>query len=221
MPEPESAPAHESTPVPTPAPKPRTPKGPSPTIARPGGSARKTAAPVLDPFAPPPDPGLAKVELAARVQERRVTHAQPTTERAAYEEVNAYKRTVRDPQLLIKKLILYLGGALAAGALLLVYQSQSKSQRLPPPGAAAIEAAPQRSFIKLAELPERSWVFLDGVRTVMNPIEMRPSATPHELRIECDGYATRTITFVPLPGEVVVDAKLEKIEPPGKRRRKP
>ena len=195
-PAPRAAPISLATPVPT---RPARRAGASVPAA-----SSAPAAPVADPFAPPPEAAELALEVVAPPKARGRT-APPAGEAAPaplYAELTAFRREATAPQRVLRRILYGLLAIAALSTAIWYWQA---------PAADSGEARPvPRAHIALQGAPEGAFVFVDGVRTFLNPIEMSISPAPHELRIECLGYRPLVRSFVPSRDQAV-DAHLERL----------
>jgi hypothetical protein len=187
---------------------------PKRTVAAASPKATVAAAPPparsQDPFAPPDDaPDTPLVVVATRPAARpapahapSATPASSAQEQHPFLELSQHKRAAEFPWRLGRRILIGLGAAVVVLAGL-AYWNHSE-----PDPVAEIRIA--RSVVHLEALPEQAWVFVDGVRTFLNPVELPISQSRHELKIECPGYRTRVLTFTATPGEQTIDAHLER-----------
>jgi serine/threonine-protein kinase len=67
---------------------------------------------------------------------------------------------------------------------------------------------PSHVMITLNNLPPNWMLYLDGVRTYLNPMELPTGNTPHEVRVQALGYHPRNIIVVPSQDQTI-DGHLE------------
>jgi len=172
--------------------------------------------PAHDQFAPP-DAGVSELplEVARPLRTRSVPPASAAVELRPYVDLDQARRAYQGPRRIMRNLLLGLAALLAA---LLGWQLWNA--REPPERTVAAQA---RANVTLDGLPAQAFVFLDGVRTHLNPIELPISSATHQIRLECLGFQTRTLWFV-ASGDQVLDARMERggdDDAPARPRRRP
>jgi serine/threonine-protein kinase len=189
-------------------------RAPAPLPVEPSQPTRAQGPPATratDPFAPPDEAEEAPLEIATSPRPAR-RPTPPGTEAAlqtsALVELNAQRQAHRAKHALGRRL-LYCTAALIVATLGVVWWNR-------PAPVATEMVRPARAILTLEGAPENAVVLVDGVRSFLNPIELPIDGAGHELRIECEGYRTRTVPFSAL-GSQVIDAHLERL-PPRRRR---
>jgi len=154
-----------------------------------------------DPFAPPDAALEGPLELAAPPRHARtaaVSEPAPGAvafDRRPYSELADARRSHVRPREIMRKLVVGVAVVVAA-----VVGWNLWSQKEPPERAVVRQA---RATIRIDGLPDGAFVFLDGVRTHMNPIELPISGAPHQVRLEAIGYRMRTLVFTPARDQVL------------------
>src|SRR5262249_20862506 len=146
------------------------------------------------------------LELVAPEPPRRAATTALETHTHPLEDLQQHRRAALAPQLWARRIIFALAGIAVSVGVLIWWTREPASQR-------AVVQRP-RAIITLANLPDDAFVWLDGIRTFLNPVELPLGGDRHELRIECDGYRSRTIGIVP-SADQTIDAHLERASPPG------
>jgi serine/threonine-protein kinase len=164
--------------------------------------------PAADPFAPPEAASEVPLDLMAPKPPPRAATPIPRTMAPAKEahplhELRHHKRAAMAPQIWARRIMMALAGVAVIFLVVIWWTREPESPQR------AIVRKP-RAVITLANLPEDSFVWLDGTRTFLNPIEMPLGSERHELRIDCEGYKQRILGFVP-SADQTIDASLEKV----------
>jgi serine/threonine-protein kinase len=172
----------------------------------PGGPPVEDAAPisvVKPPHRPRPRTITAKRELPSRHSN---ASAQP-----AYLELN-HHRAAASSDGFSQRVLTYLGVAAAILAVAIIYRTRNAVVHV----VEHPKTAPSRSVasVQLTGVPAHAFVYLDGVRTLLNPVELPLSTQLHELHVECEGFEPRTITFVADRSQVLDSSLVEPPPPP-------
>jgi serine/threonine-protein kinase len=170
-----------------------------------------------DPFAPPPEMSELPLDIEPPKPPPRRTVA-PIAEPGVaavdphpLHELQQHRRAAMAPQIWARWIMMALAGVAALFAVVIWWTHE------PPTPARAVVTRP-RAIITLVNLPDEAFVWLDGTRTFLNPIEMPIDSNRHEIRIECRGYRPRSFSVVPTADQTF-DALLEKERDPPPRRR--
>ena len=168
-----------------------------------------------DPFAPPAEVMDVPLDIVAPKPPPRpptpiprTVAPAPSEEAHPLHDLQHHRRKAMAPQVWGRRIMMVLGGVAAIFAVVIWWSHE------PPPQRAVVRAP--RAVITLANLPEEAFVWLDGTRTFLNPIEMPIGSDRHELKIDCEGYKARTIGFVPSTDQTI-DAHLDRA---GERRKR-
>src|SRR5262249_23508229 len=127
---------------------------------------------------------------------------QPSVDPHPLHDLRQHRRAAMAPQIWARGIMTALGVVAALFAIVIWWTHEPT-----PPGRAVVTRP--RAVITLANLPEEAFVWLDGTRTFLNPIEMPIDSNRHEIRIECRGYRPKKFGVVPTADQTF-DASLEK-----------